>query len=251
MDAVTAVGLISFALVVGVYGTVIGAGGGFILIPGLVLLFDLEGVEAVGTGTVTLLAIGITGAISYDRSGLVRRSVAGWFAMGSVPAALLCAWLVADRIDADLFTSVLGFVLIALAVFVVLAPHSTHDSQEIGRPRRGRLALGGLGVGVLSGTFAVGGGLLTVPQLTSVQKMRPHRAAATTSATSMMASFAGATGHSIAGNVVWGHAGLLVAGAIVGSTFGARLAGRLPARTVLAGLAAGLVVAGGSLLLAG
>ena len=35
--------------VVGIYGSVIGAGGGFVLIPGLVLLFDLEGVEAVGT----------------------------------------------------------------------------------------------------------------------------------------------------------------------------------------------------------
>jgi uncharacterized membrane protein YfcA len=251
VDAVTAVGLISFALVVGAYGTVIGAGGGFILIPGLVLLFDLEGVEAVGTGTITLLAIGITGAVNYDRTGLVHREVAGWFAMGSVPAALFCAWFVADRIDADLFTSVLGFVLIALAIFVVLAPHSTEDSQEIDKPRRTRLAVGGLGVGVLSGTFAVGGGLLTVPQLTSVQKLRPHRAAATTSATSTMASLAGATGHTIAGNVVWGRAGLLVAGAIVGSTLGARLAGRLPSRAVLVGLAAGLIVAGGSLLLAG
>ena len=251
MDVAVIVGLISFALIVGTYGTVIGAGGGFILIPGLVLLFDFEGVEAVGTGTVTLLAIGITGAINYDRVRLVHRHAAGWFAMGSVPAALLCAWFVADRIDADLFTSALGFVLIALAIFVVLAPHSTADDEEISEPRRGRLALGGLGVGVLSGTFAVGGGLLTVPHLTSVQKLRPHRAAATTSATAMMASLAGATGHTIAGNVVWSRAALLVAGAIVGSTLGARLAGRLPARAVLIGLAAGLIVAGASLLLAG
>ena len=251
MDAATAVGLISFALVVSTYGTVIGAGGGFILIPGLVLLFDMNGVQAVGTGTVTLLAAGSTGAINYDRVGLVHRHAAGWLAMGSVPAALLCAWFVADRIDADLFTSALGFVLIALAIFVVLAPHSTTDDEEISEPRRGRLALGGLGVGVLSGTFAVGGGLLTVPHLTSVQKLRPHRAAATTSATAMLASLAGATGHTIAGNVVWSHAALLATGAIVGSTLGARLAGRLPARAVLIGLATGLIAAGASLLLAG
>ena len=251
MDAATAVGLISFALVVGAYGTVIGAGGGFILIPGLVLLFDLEGVEAVGTGTVTLVAIGITGAINYDRAGLVHRAAAGWFALGSVPAALLCAWFVADRIDADLFTSILGAVLVALAVFVLVTPHTTAEDGEINEPRRVRLASGGIGIGVLSGTFAVGGGLLTVPQLTSVQKLRPHRAAATTSATATMASLAGATGHTIAGNVVWSRAALLVAGAIVGSTLGARLAGRLPARVVLIGLAAGLVVAGVSLLLAG
>ena len=251
MDIATAVGLISFALVVGTYGTVIGAGGGFILIPGLVLLFDLEGVQAVGTGTVTLVAIGITGAINYDRAGLAHRRVAGWFALGSVPTALLCAWFVADRINTDLFTSVLGLVLVALAIFVVLTPHSTADDQEILEPRRWRLATGGIGVGALSGTFAVGGGLLTVPQLTSVQKLRPHRATATTSATATMASLAGATGHTIAGNVAWSRAALLVAGAVVGSTLGSRLAGRLPARAVLIGLATGLIMAGGSLLLAG
>ncbi|MBT5138014.1 MAG: sulfite exporter TauE/SafE family protein [Acidimicrobiaceae bacterium] len=251
MDAATTVGLISFALVVSTYGTVIGAGGGFILIPGLVLLFDMNGVQAVGTGTVTLVAIGFTGAINYDRARLVHRGAAGWFAAGSVPTALLCAWFVADRIDAELFTSALGFVLIALAIFVMLAPHTTADDQEIPKPRRCRLMTGGVGVGALSGTFAVGGGLLTVPQLTSVQKLRPHRAAATTSATATMASFAGATGHTIAGNVIWSHAALLVTGAIVGSTLGARLAGRLPARAVLIGLATGLIVAGASLLLAG
>lgn len=66
-----------------------------------------------------------------------------------------------------------------------------------------------------------------------------------------MASLAGAAGHTIAGNVVWGRAALLVVGGIVGSAIGARLAGHLQARTVLIGLAAGLVVAGVSLLLAG
>lgn len=251
MDAATAVGLIGFALIVGSYGTIIGAGGGFILIPGLVLLFDLEGVEAVGTGAVTLFAIGLAGAVSYDRAGLVHRGAAAWFALGSVPAALLCAWLLADRIDGDVYTSVLGIVLIGLAVFVLITPQPAADDDEITKPRRARLAGGGLGVGVLSGTFAVGGGLLTVPQVASAQRLRPHRAVATTSAAVTMASLAGATGHTIAGNVVWDHAAVLVASSVIGSTMGARLAGRLPAGVVLGGLAAGLVVAGVSLLVAG
>ncbi len=251
MDAATAVALIGFALAVGAYGTIIGAGGGFILIPGLVLLFDLEGVEAVGTGTVTLFAIGITGAVNYDRAGLIHRRAAGWFAIGAVPAALLCAWFVADRIDADVYTTILGAVLVTLAVFVLFGPHPTLNDDEISDARRGRLSTAGIGVGVLSGTFAVGGGLVTVPLLANVQKLRPHRAAATTSATATMSSFAGATGHTIAGNVIWDDAAVLVGGAIIGSTLGARLAGRLPARAVLIGLATGLAVAGVSLFVAG
>ena len=84
MDVATALGLFALAAMVGTYGTVIGAGGGFVLIPGMVLLFGFEGVEAVGTGAVALAVIGATGAAAYDKQGLVARPVAGWFALGAV-----------------------------------------------------------------------------------------------------------------------------------------------------------------------
>ena len=91
MDVGTIVALFAFAAVVGAYGTIIGAGGGFLLIPGLVLLFDLDGAEAVGTGAITLLAIGASGAWAYDREGLVDRRGAAWFSITSVPIAMLPA----------------------------------------------------------------------------------------------------------------------------------------------------------------
>lgn len=248
MDLNTALGLLALAGVVGAYGTIIGAGGGFVLIPGLVLLFDLAGAQAVGTGAVTLTAVGVTGAVTYDRSGLVDRPVATAFGLGSVPVALLSGWLLAHRIDAETFNGVLGALLLGLALLVVFVPPAPARQGPALAPRRGPLVAGGAGVGLLSGTFAVGGGLVTVPLLTRLQHLTPHRAAATTSATAMMSSAAGATGHTVAGNVVWDHALVLVGGAIVGSGVGARLAGRLAPRTVLLALAVGLVTAAVPLL---
>ena len=112
------------------------------------------------------------------------------------------------------------------------------------------LPVGGAFVGFLSGTFAVGGGLITLPILARVRRLAPHRAAATTSATAMLGTFGGAIGHAIAGNVAWSRAAVLVVGAAVGSSIGARVAGRLAPRIVLGFVAAGLVGAGVPLLLA-
>ena len=249
MDVVTVIGLLVLALVVGTYGTIIGAGGGFWLIPGLILLFDLQGAEAVGTGTIALAAIGVTGALAYDREGLVARPVAGWFALGSVPAALLTAWFVAARIDSDVFVSVLGFLVLGLAVFVVVTPPVVDPIGEPGVAARPLpLTMGGAIVGVTSGTFAVGGGLLTVPIISRVQRLGPHRAAATTASTAMASSLAASLGHTLSGNVVWSKAVVLVVGSFVGASAGARVAGGLRPRTVLVLLAAGLVAAGVPLL---
>lgn len=249
MDLVTSLGLLALALVVGTYGSIIGAGGGFVLIPALVMLFDLDGAQAVGSGTVALAVIGLTGSLTHDRSGLVERTVAAWFAAGSVPLALGSAWLLADRISTGVFNLLLGTLLLVLAVFVVAGARA-HLATRSPRPARPRpLLSGGAAVGLTSGTFAIGGGLLTVPFLARVQGLPPHRAAATTQATAMASSTAAAVGHTVAGNVVWSRALVLVVGAVIGANTGARLAGRLQPRVVLTLLALGLVGAGVPLLL--
>lgn len=248
MDATTIIGLLSLGLFVGSYGTIIGAGGGFIMIPALVLLFDLSGATAVGTGAVALMLVGLGGSMSYTRSGLVAWPVAGWFALGSVPLALLTAWLVANRIDADAFVGILGVLLLALAAFVVFGPSMPTDAAAELPPRPRALTLGGVLVGATSGTFAVGGGLLTVPMLSRLQRLRAHRATATTSATAMASSLAGSVGHAIAGNVVWEKTAYLCVGSIIGAIAGARLAGRLSADAVVTLVAIGLVAAGIPLL---
>ncbi|MGI9622364.1 MAG: sulfite exporter TauE/SafE family protein, partial [Acidimicrobiales bacterium] len=212
------------------------------LVPGLVVLFDFVGVEAVGTATIALLAIGLNGARAYDRDGLVDRPAAGWLALTSAPTALLFGWLVAGRLDADVFVSLLGVLLILLAVLVAFG-RTIPQSAPDGEPGRGALLGGGLVVGAVSGTFAVGAGLLTVPLMMRVRHLQAHRAAATTAAAGIAGSLAATIGHTLASNVVWAKLPPLLLGALVGSTLGARMAGRLSAREVTNLLVAGLITA--------
>ena len=151
---------------------------------------------------------------------------------------------------ADAFTDILGLILLGLAAFVLLMPTGTRAAPGPSERSLRALPLGGAFVGFLSGTFAVGGGLVTLPILARVRRLAPHRAAATTSATAMLGTLGGAIGHTIAGNVVWSRAVVLIGGAVLGSSIGARVAGRLAPRVVLALVAAGLVGAGVPLLIA-
>ena len=250
----------ALALVVGAYGSIIGAGGGFLLIPGLALLFGLDGAEAVGTGVITLTCLHASGALAYDRQGLVVRSVAAWWALAAGPVAMLSGWLLTNRVDSDVLLTVIGLLMMALAVFVVTGlsrrtgAASTSRGGETGEavapvvPRVGALLAGASGVGFLNGTFAVGGGLVTVPYLARVQRLSAHRAAATTAAAGTVASAAATVGHFMAGNIVWTHAPPLILGAVIGSSAGARMAVRLSPQTVMGLLSAGLVVAGAPLI---
>ncbi len=247
MDAATAITLFAFAAAVGCYGTIIGAGGGFILVPGLVVLFDFAGVEAVGTSALALAVIGLNGARVYDRDGLVDRPAAASIALTAAPMALLFAWLVADRLDGDLFLVLLGLLLLALAVLVIVG-RARGAPESVREARRAPLVIGGTVIGAVAGTFAVGAGLLTVPLMTRVRGLQPHRAAATTAAAGVAGSVAGSVGHSLAGNPVWSKVPAVLFGALLGSSAGARLAGRLSPAAITNLLVAGLIAAAVPLL---
>lgn len=244
MNVQIAIGLFVLALTVGIYGSIIGAGGGFLVVAALVLFFDLSGATAVGTSVVTTFAIQVTGAYTYTRKGAVDRKVARWFVVGSMPVALLSAIFVADRVPEDTFELVIGVLLLALAVFVVLVRRADLPPGAIIEPNRAALIGWGSVIGVLSGALGVGSGLITVPLLGWLQRLPAHRAAATTTLIGAMSGFAASLGHTLVGNPRWSYLPFLLVGAVLGGRIGASSAGRLSERTVLRLLASGLVVAG-------
>ncbi len=244
MDVQTAIGLFLLALTVGIYGSIIGAGGGFLVVAGLVLVFDLDGATAVGTSVVTTLAIQVTGAYTYTRKGLVERPVALWFVLGSMPVAFFTAVFIADRVPEATFELIIGLLLLALAGFVVLVRRPELPEGSTVEPKRAALTGSGSVIGVLSGALGVGAGLVTVPLLGWLQRLPAHRAAATTTLVGSLSGFAAVLGHTVAGNPRWSYLPFLLTGAVIGGRIGSSSAGRLSARTVLGLLAGGLVIAG-------
>jgi uncharacterized membrane protein YfcA len=86
----------------------------------------------------------------------------------------------------------------------------------------------GLVGGLLSGLFAIGGGIIMVPLLTTFAKLNQRVAAATSLASLIPTSIVGTITYLIAGEVDLLAAGFVSVGAIVGAVLGSALLNRIP-----------------------
>lgn len=85
------------------------------------------------------------------------------------------------------------------------------------------LLIGGVGIGVFSGLFGVGGGSLLVPLLTLGFGFSIHKAIAISLAVIVPTAMSGAYRHSMAGNVDWITALVIAGGSMLGAFLGAHL----------------------------
>ena len=71
------------------YGVLVGAGGGFIIGPTLMLLFDFSPQSAVGTSILCVSIASLSGAISYLRLKIVDVRSTILFSIAAMPGAIL------------------------------------------------------------------------------------------------------------------------------------------------------------------
>jgi uncharacterized membrane protein YfcA len=83
--------LVGTGLAVGALSGFFGIGGGFLIVPGLILATGMPMLQAVGTSLVAVTAFGLTTATSYALAGLVDWTLAVVFVGGGVLGSLLGA----------------------------------------------------------------------------------------------------------------------------------------------------------------
>ena len=98
---------------------------------------------------------------------------------------------------------------------------------SIARPNALLLAAIGLGAGVLSGLFGVGGGIIMVPAMVLLAGMGQQRASATSLASIVPIAAIGALIFGLSDSVDLPAAGVLVVGSLVGVQVGVRLMARV------------------------
>lgn len=86
----------------------------------------------------------------------------------------------------------------------------------------------GLGAGLLSGLFGVGGGVVIVPALVLLLLYQQRRATGTSLAAIVPTATVGVISYALSGDVAWIPALILAAGAVIGAQAGSWLLPRLP-----------------------
>ena len=176
--------LVPLGFVVGAYGTLIGAGGGFVLVPILALLYPADSPELLTSISLAVVFFNaLSGSAAYARMGRIDYRSGGVFAIATIPGAILGA-LVTPLLPRRLFDGVLGLLLMVGSI-VLLAGGRDRATAPGARPAwavtRSLVEADGtchtyaynqpLGVGLslvvgfLSSLLGIGGGIIHVPAL--------------------------------------------------------------------------------------
>lgn len=218
-------------LLIGFVFSVLGAGGGIVSVPALLIVFSLSLADATAAGLSTVFAAALASTVGYARAGRVAWRtvlVLGPTSMlGAVGGAHLNP-LVPERVTSLLFAIVL-----------------LGATASLFRPRRDAPAAAplpvlmgtGLVLGVLTGFLGVGGGFLLVPALVGLAGLTLAQAVGTSAALITLSSFAGGVTAITARPQLAALVLPLAAGAVLGAVLGVPLSGRLPERALRFGFA--------------
>jgi len=238
----------AIGLVIGCYGTLIGAGGGFLLVPVLLLAHGLPHSVAVGTSLAVVALNAFSGTVGYlfqrkidYRSGLI-------FALATVPGAMGGAWLT-GLTSGPVFMRLLGLLLLGISLYLFFRQSRAMDGGS-GR-HKFHLPTGigiSMGVGVISSWFGIGGGILHVPAMTEILRFPVHVAVATSQFVLFWTALVGVGIHAMKANVDLQLVAPLGVGAVLGAQLGARIAHRLKGAMVLRYLSLALLFVGIRLL---
>jgi uncharacterized membrane protein YfcA len=269
--ALAVVGVIGIGLVIGCYGTIVGIGGGPIIMPVLIWLYGWKTEALVGTCLLIVFLNALSGSIGYLMQGRVDLAGATKFSLAAVPGTIL-AGFVHHLFDFKAFSVLFGVFLLGLALYSCVTIDQVDDrpratkSRRVPRSRHVRIVdrFGhkfdfyandnrgmqmNLGLGFFSGFMGIGGGVLQVPMLHYLLWYPPHIATATSHFVTMVTCAAALTPHLLLGNVHYEAALWIGAGVLVGAQLGARMAPRISSKAVMALFVIVLLVFAGRLLL--
>jgi uncharacterized membrane protein YfcA len=246
---------------VGAFGTLVGAGGGFILTPILLLLYPHQPAKTLtAISLIVVFFNAASGSVAYRRQRRTDYRSGIVFGAATIPGAIGGALLVA-HVSRAVFDPLTGAVLALLAGWLVLGGERAQEPHLRGRgterdlvDARGehyhyevplvRGAIYSLGVGFVSSFLGIGGGVIHVPLLVRALGFPTHIATATshfvlaimagTASITHLATYSFSIGHGLRRAIA------LSIGVVAGAQLGAHVSLHLSSRTIQWLLAAAL-----------
>ena len=257
--------LVPLGFLVGAYGTLIGAGGGFVLMPVLLLLYPSESPELLAAMSLAVVFLNAaSGSAAYARMRRIDYRSGLVLAAATIPGAILGA-MTTSQVPRQTFDAVLGGLMVLASAFLLWrpapggrgTPHSgaaddgealalAADTNRFGTYNLPLALALSFVVGYLSSLLGIGGGIIHVPVLVQFLNFPVHVATATSHFVLAVMALAGTGVHVATGTFVHGvHRTLaLGAGVVLGAQLGARLSGRLRGPWIIRGLALALALVG-------
>lgn len=266
--------LIITGFLIGTLGTLIGAGGGFILVPLLIIIYpDFSPETITAISMVVVAANAISGSIAYMNSRRVDYKAGIIFAICTIPGSILGV-LTTKIIPRTLFDVIFGFLMLGLAIFLFFkgGKHSRVDKPAL--VKRGwinqqlvdkwgekysysyDIRLGmvlSVFVGYFSPLLGIGGGIIHVPAMAEWLLFPVHIATATSHFILAIMSTVSVITHYFQGNyndpLVLKMVICLVIGVVPGAQLGAYLSRKIEGKYIIKALAVSIGIVGIKILI--
>lgn len=245
-------GFVALGIAVGALGTMIGAGGGFILVPILLALFPEAPHSRIAAISMTAVALNATsGSIAYLWRKRVHLRAAFAFTVAGLPGAVLGVQF-EKLVSRDTFELIFGACLIAYAATLLLKrirepePDTFHHKTKLSAKNYWVGFAISFFVGFLASFLGIGGGVIHVPLLAHLIGFPVHLAAGTSHFILAITAWVASAEH-----VHYSHIALsdpvvleLGLGVLVGAQIGAALSHYVSGKVILKLLGMALLTVG-------
>lgn len=244
-------GFAALGLAAGILGSMIGLGGGIVVVPALTIL-GVPPVTAASNSLFVALSNAAASTVSYSRQRRIDYGLGLRISALSAPGAVLGALLTTDSAP-WIFKALFGALLVAAAVYIALRSRMEGGGEGGGAlltsPRAMAVLVVGASffAGTVSSFFGIGGGVVFVPLMVAAMGIGMVRAAPTSQFALLFTALSGIAVHWALGNPDVFYGAPLMAGVFVGGLIGAKLSSymrekwlRVLASVVILGVAAKL-----------
>lgn len=214
-------GLSLLGFAAGIIGSMIGLGGGFVVVP-ILTFFGFSPQLAASDSLFAAFSNAVASTASYAKQKRIEYSLGLKLGLLSIPGTILGAYI-SDEITSSLFKILFGIVILASSLYIFsqrkMEPKTYNLSKQVMV-----LAIGAsFFAGIISSLFGIGGGVVFVPLMVIVIGLSMKMAAPTSQFVLLFASASGMITHALLGHPDFYQALFLSIGAFVGGLAGSKL----------------------------
>jgi len=213
--------LIPLGFAAGLLGSIIGLGGGIIIVP-VLTFFGFSPALAASNSIFAVFSNAIASSISYAKQRRIEYSIGLKLGLLSIPGTIVGAF-VSSEITPSIFKILFALILISASIYIFSKRKIEQKNYNLSKQIM-ILAIGAsFFAGIISGLFGVGGGIIFVPLMVVAMGLSMKNAVPTSQFILLFASASALVTHTILGHPDFYQALLLAIGAFVGGLVGARL----------------------------
>lgn len=255
VDGPSVILLILIGLAIGCYGTIVGIGGGPLIVPVLVFFYGWESEHLVATSLFIVFLNALSGSAGYARQKRIDYNGGIKFALAALPGAVLSGF-VHHVFDIHKFNIVFGLFLIFLAVYSAMRIGHIESRPEIKSAKKKyfrfrsvrivdrfgkKFNFGvndslGIGMNFLLGFFigflGIGGGVFQVPILIFLLYYPVHIATATSHFVTMLTCLIALIPHVFLGNIYFAEALRMGIGVVIGAQLGVWFSPKIDSKVI-------------------